>query len=615
MAENNRYPRNPFDNPDPTPDPTPPENTPLPEDSDDSILDFGVVAPVQEGASGIIPASELPDPQSSPSLLSWTEVIRHHRETQSSHDISIEPIKIDSVSDKDLLKRIVAEEQRRQQAATAPEHDTDELPDVPMVTGLGKTGSSLELGQSPLHDPRKPLSGSAVRFDVQKPPSDAGGAMPMPMNWNDVEVEMAMPVEEGALDDIPFAMPVDDDESADAIVLEAEPASGDSVARLINQEMDEDITGMPLGDGTMLGEHSSILEMLINEGGSSRKRQPSDIVDVAASPDSGVLSGISGLAKPASKPPADDAAVSPTSRPAVEPGDSWKRAASAPAAPSAEVPTSPESPPQAEVVDDWLVEEVTPIPDAPSAPPVDGAKSRQTMSSFLLPAEDLDDAVDLYSEGPFSHGISDSGQFQLSDEEIEEAARKQRSAESSAIDLSSKAGSSSMFDLRAPAGDLDLESPGDDTVDMSLPPSAEQGSSMIARLDELSFTPPPIVDDVVEEALEAIEVVEDEPPRQPPRIRTLSRKRSRQSRSWKKRQSRSWKTSPRQPPRIKTFLIRRSKRGCSTKRRPPMRNSRCTASPISKPPRLRRRKRPRRRAAARYSPQPAFPRRQSTPTT
>src|SRR6266508_3965571 len=75
-----------------------PTPTPVPDSDADPILDFGMTATVREGASGVIPLADLPDPQSSPSLVSWTEVIRHHRETAQplAPDMPVEPVKIDS---------------------------------------------------------------------------------------------------------------------------------------------------------------------------------------------------------------------------------------------------------------------------------------------------------------------------------------------------------------------------------------------------------------------------------------------------------------------------------------------------------------------------------------
>ena len=125
MAHKDKLPPNPFDKkPNLDADQPPPLATPVSDsdsDSDaDSILDFGAVASVREGASGVIPLAELPDPQSSPSLVSWTEVIRQHRETtQAAPDALNDPVKIDSVSDKDLLKRIIAEEKKRVVACDA----------------------------------------------------------------------------------------------------------------------------------------------------------------------------------------------------------------------------------------------------------------------------------------------------------------------------------------------------------------------------------------------------------------------------------------------------------------------------------------------------------------
>jgi hypothetical protein len=339
----------------------------LKRDSEDSILDFGVTAPLHEGASGVIPLAQLPDPTSSPSLVSWTEVIRQHREsTQGAPADAQQPVKVDSVSDKDLLERIVSEEQR--QAAPPKAKDTDKLSDIPIVTdksGSG-SGSSIQFRAGKITDPTQPLSGSAVRFDVMESPSDAGGAIPSP--WAEQEIPEALAVDslEYEGQEVPMAQIVSASDSD--LLFTAESDEGGSVAKMLHDELSADIADLPPGAPGASGVQSSILDVLIHEEnlepqGSSRRS--SDIVDVAAPPESGVLAKL-------------------------------------------QQPSSMKG-------------------------------QRQT--------SETEGAVDLYAEGPAAQGVTESGSLRVSEEHMEEAAKRQKIGESSAIDLSSNPMLSSQFDL------------------------------------------------------------------------------------------------------------------------------------------------------------------------
>ena len=59
---------------------------PLNEEAGEAFIDFGTVAPIHEGASGVIPLDELPSEISDQSLTSWTEVIRRQRAANESTD-------------------------------------------------------------------------------------------------------------------------------------------------------------------------------------------------------------------------------------------------------------------------------------------------------------------------------------------------------------------------------------------------------------------------------------------------------------------------------------------------------------------------------------------------
>lgn len=405
-----------------------PDQGPSNNDSDDSILDFGMTASVREGASGVIPLADLPDPQSSPSLVSWTEVIRQHRETAQTPGMesALEPMTIDSTSDKDLLARIAEEEQAAQQvpAAEPTDRDTDKLKKVPIHQN--KTGSSIQLDRDVDDASAQPRSGSAVRFDMSEPPSDAGGAMPSP--WADAMIMEAMPVDEADLgdEDIPIAEAIPVESSDDELTFAAEMAGAGASGSVVNLhgESHDDIMEMPLEDEGSPAGRSSILDMLVQDDEleqAGMARAPSDIVDVTAGPQPGVLSGADSGRQPA--PPA--------------------------------------------FTDDEDVD--APWTGPPSSPAID------------LGSENAEEAVDLYSEGPVSRGISDSGSFQVSDEELEEASRRQRAIESSAIDLSSSP-SSSTFEM-----ELDANAAEEDeaAIDMTLPDTEDAAgqSSMIRRAD------------------------------------------------------------------------------------------------------------------------------------
>ena len=326
MAEKKDHPSdNPFNfgsNPDMPEKP----RTPQPDDSDDSILDFGAVASVREGASGKLNVETLPDPQSSPSLISWTDVIRQQRETVTGGSSFGEPVKIDSSSDKDLLKRIVAEEHQRKMSPG--ERDTDKLSQVPLVAddGAGRSGSSVQLGNEWDAMPPQQPSGSAVQFDLRKLPDDAGGAMPMPWT-SDSGVMEAIPLDDAEIDDEPVAeaLSLDDDEP---IMLSLDPEetaeSGGSVARFIQDQNEDALLDIPPGSGSgITSEQSSVLDFLLAADGSGRNRPESGIVDLASAPGSGVLSGLSSRKRLV---PPDDKFIVPDVQPSsVEPGNSWMR--------------------------------------------------------------------------------------------------------------------------------------------------------------------------------------------------------------------------------------------------------------------------------------------------
>ena len=459
------------------PTPTP---TPIPDSDADSILDFGMTQSVREGASGIIPLADLPDPQSSPSLVSWTEVIRQHRETAPppTPDTPVEPVKIDSTSDKDLLARIAEQEQRGEPVlfAEPAERDTDKIGNVPMVRD-GRGGSSIQLDRDVEGGATQPRSGSAVRFDVKEPPPDAGGAMPSP--WDDAIILEAIPLDDADFDDqdLPMADVIIDGSSKADIDLMAAMAgdTGGSVVDLHGGSRDEDIMETPLDEEGSPTGRSSILDVLIDQDQLEEPgigRAPSDVVDVVGGPRPGVLSDIntgSGISPPAFAAEASLADEDLPDAPMADVAD-W---------------------------DDDAMPMMTPVPGIHDSNP--------------------EEAVDLYAEGPVSRGITDSGTLQVTDEELEEASRKQKMVESSAIDLSSSP-SSSMFDveLEAAANEITEE---EEAIDMSLPASADAaGQSSMIRRDELEAEAAARIDKK-KKAAPARQEEEEYPPPLPPRGR------------------------------------------------------------------------------------------------
>ncbi len=573
MAKKDYYSRNPFDN-EPEPEPVPPTPEPakaeVHPESDDSILDvFDQVASVREGASGAVELERLPDPGSNPSLVSWTEVIRQSRETPSSFEGSPRPVEIDSVSDKDLLQRIVAEEQQRGLMPGPKAHETDKLGKVKMITPDSRSGSSVQLSDQPTPAASQSPSGSSVRFDAPAPPSDAGGAIRM--NWHPESAYDAVEMDDiELLDELPLAEALPLDEEGSFTI--AQPAHAQQQD---NQSIeDEAYTELSL-DADDSSKHSSILKSLMNEGNTGYSDMP---VSLSSSPGSGVLSGLSkqtdtsaqtleffSLDDEAPLATAADSGVS-----SIKLGSGWIPKATAADGDSKtvlETASTKYKKPVAPTEADWRVEPAVTVPlasgdswtslvEIPSAEPASGvvddqlnaemakptgsswsisddqdsmlsgdsvpeintdevehgsnaawmqhdspapksgsawdmpapATTRPTMPSFQLPSETAEDAVDLYAAGPFNRGISDSGTLQISNEELADAARKQKKAESSQIDLGSKGRLSSMFDLDVESRKVDRHAaePVNETIDWSIPEGGESESSMVRRFDDIS---------------------------------------------------------------------------------------------------------------------------------
>jgi len=427
MAEKDKLP--PDSHPDSNPEGQPPLATPVPETDDDSSLDFGNVAQVRDGASGVIPLASLPDPTSSPSLVSWTEVIRQHRETaQNAPESADIPVTIDSVSDKDLLRVIEEEEQSRQQSpAVLGEQDTDKLGQVPLVQRdpESKTGSSIQLEGPRTADAPQTPSNSSIQFNMKSVPSDAGGAIPNP--WAEAEAGHG-----GELDlaDAPVA------EAADEQPYQALSAD------------DDDITKGPADPINPTGA-SSILDVLLENPRfetASPGQPPSDVINFSGEGDGEpVPLDEMDLDTPAPDYPPSDYPEIETPGRSVEAGDAWHSTANL-------------------------------------------QIKRKTDPALHIPAGDPEESVDLYAEGPVSHGISDSGTLKLDEEELKHIEERKRMVESSAIDLSS---SPTGFDLDLASAKSGKDRVGavmgeSEDIDMSLPEGDDAESSQIRRVEDFA---------------------------------------------------------------------------------------------------------------------------------
>ena len=408
MADNERKPKSSISKGNQNP-PAPPESVEEETSSEDSFVDFGSVASIDEGASGVIPLDQLPDPASSPSVISWTQVIRQHQQHASSFP-EADSVKIDSNSDKDLLDRVAREE--KAWSGKKSTSDTDELTaeEVPMILSEEedpnvKPSSSVELS-APGGRSSKPPSGSTVRFDMPSPPADAGGAMPMPNLYSEDEVvelpsDALMPEFE---EDIPEAEavlpPTKEEEITDAMLLGdgTEEESGSSVG----------LGEAPAYNGPELADHSSILDMLLSDPGTPLSEV-------------GFGQGQSGSKKDATEtaPPVDRRTGAPLARPTHP--EVHMDAASRTTQPEVliegeESPLTLPTPSQSKAQGhqpvtpgtEWLTEE----DDGDYQPFVVRARRGEG---------NPEEAVDLYAEAPLDTGISASGSFQVSQEQLDAA--------------------------------------------------------------------------------------------------------------------------------------------------------------------------------------------------
>ena len=144
----------------------------------EGMVDLGELSMDQDGSA--VPLAHLPEPPSGQSLTSWTEVIRRQREAQADARPT-QGVDVDAPSDRDLLGRVNAagaggEGRPKASGDTSEIHPAD-LPVYTVLPGNTNSESDIDLGQQPTPGA---VGGSEVRFDILYPPSDAGGAMPLP---------------------------------------------------------------------------------------------------------------------------------------------------------------------------------------------------------------------------------------------------------------------------------------------------------------------------------------------------------------------------------------------------------------------------------------------------
>src|SRR5262245_5806969 len=257
------------DTPKPT-DPTPADKKSRPDKPTtadrEELVDLGDLPP---GGDSAIPLATLPEPPSGQSLTTWTEVIRRQRAAKQAAKGG-EPLQMDAASDKDLLNRLVEAETRGETPSGVGGGkrlgDTSEIPEgkLPLFAPQPKSESEIDLGPTPSTGPT--TGGSEVRFDILYPPSDAGGAMPLPAG--------DMPPSSG-VDFFP----------AVAIPTKSDVPEDDSVpfASLV----EPGLSSVELGGSGYLGPadagRSSILDVLLREPDASDSaagmNQTSDIMD------------------------------------------------------------------------------------------------------------------------------------------------------------------------------------------------------------------------------------------------------------------------------------------------------------------------------------------------
>jgi hypothetical protein len=262
-----------------TNDPRPSDNAPNkkkpggPKPNSPDTEGFVDLSELPPGGDSAIPLAQLPESPSGQSLATWTEVIRRQRAAREAAEVD-QPYQVDAASDKDLLNRLVEAEQRGEAPSGVGggrrPGDTSEIPEskLPLFPPQPKSESEIDLGPSPPTGPA--TGGSEVRFDILYPPSDAGGAMPLPSN----------------------VQPASDVDFFPAKALPAKPSVDDEDAVPFAAAIDPGLSGVDLGGSGSLGPgepgRSSILDVLLREPdptpSAMGREQVSDILDFGETP-------------------------------------------------------------------------------------------------------------------------------------------------------------------------------------------------------------------------------------------------------------------------------------------------------------------------------------------
>jgi len=373
------------------------------EHADDALVDFSDVAPLTDGASGVIPLAELPEPASGQSLTSWTEIIRRQRETapadaEGNYIPEATPVEVDAPSDAHLLKMVgntdssvLYGQGESDVLSDLPLPETSEIPqaDLP-VFGEEPSDSAADLACFLPPLPLGLAGSSAVQFDVTTPPADAGGAMPLP------DLRGLANADEGVI----F-------ETAEALDANSAVALGDPTPTPAPEFGASDVDlGRHLPDIVTDTGRSSILDALLadNVGDDPSQHQMPSLPEMElGDPDFPEPMGPSRLANlppPAFVPPKAPTMPSfdlPDHTGGARPGSGW----------SFDIP---------------------------------GHESGRLAAAAAAGDDDRDsdDSVDLYAGAAPTPSITDSGSLSISDIVIEESQRRSQLLESSAVDLGSR---------------------------------------------------------------------------------------------------------------------------------------------------------------------------------
>lgn len=230
------------------------------EDSGEAFVDFGTVAPIHEGASGVVPLDELPVEVSDQSMTSWTEVIRRQRAAEAAVEPTplpvAEAVRVDSPSDRDLLAKDVFSETDRPSTGgsskiplagivNAQELDTHEIPEADLPVVVPQATEASDHGKAQI----------GTGFNTSNSSSDV---------WADAK---------GVPDDID-SIPLDDDGSS--AMLGNMPLTGTEGTRssILDVLLSESNLELPVGEDNSPDAVRSMMEDLANSP--SKIARPTD---------------------------------------------------------------------------------------------------------------------------------------------------------------------------------------------------------------------------------------------------------------------------------------------------------------------------------------------------